>query len=216
MYHVAFVCLSIATLTLAIATPTTTVAQSFDCGKAGTKVEKMICDTPAIGALDSEMGRTYKAARASLSEDDKIRFRDAQRAWLKERNRCTEPECVYAAYVDRLATITTTTDAFPGWAGVYENAEGLEITITATGDGTYKVGLFGAGANWTCGDDTAGRGTPRSKTRLVTQSEDRSSLMLDALGTGIVLPDNAQNQKGQTILCGIRAPSITGFYRRVK
>ena len=42
-------------------------AQSFDCAKAQTRVEKMVCADRAIADLDEYLGRYYAGARAEIS-----------------------------------------------------------------------------------------------------------------------------------------------------
>ena len=42
---------------------------SFDCGKAGTKVEHIICDNPEISKLDDELSQSYKAGAAPIQAE---------------------------------------------------------------------------------------------------------------------------------------------------
>jgi uncharacterized protein YecT (DUF1311 family) len=73
---------------------------SFDCAKAGTKVEKMICDNPEISKLDEELSAAYKTALQDQSNADAIK--QAQKQWMKERNGCANSDCVRRAYEVRL------------------------------------------------------------------------------------------------------------------
>jgi len=41
-------------------------AASFDCGKAKSKLEVLICSTPALNAADEAMGQAYQAANGSF------------------------------------------------------------------------------------------------------------------------------------------------------
>ena len=43
----------------------TSSAASFDCTKAGTQVEKLICSTPILGELDVALSQNYRNMRAS-------------------------------------------------------------------------------------------------------------------------------------------------------
>lgn len=72
---------------------------SFDCGKAGTKVEHLICDNPEISKLDEEMNAAYKAALQDQTRADATRF--AQKQWLQERNVCSDATCLQGAYIKR-------------------------------------------------------------------------------------------------------------------
>ncbi len=71
-------------------------AASFDCAKAGTKVEHIICDTPEISKLDDELNTAYKAALKDEKQAEAIK--QAQKQWMKERNGCADAECIKQSY----------------------------------------------------------------------------------------------------------------------
>lgn len=75
-------------------------AASFDCGKAGTKVEHIICDNPEISELDEELSVAYKAALKDNQQADSIK--QTQKQWMKDRNSCKDVDCVKSAYQNRL------------------------------------------------------------------------------------------------------------------
>ena len=77
---------------------------SFDCGKAGTKVEHIICDNSEISQLDEELAASYKAALQDQAQAEAIK--QTQKQWMKERNGCAEVGCVKLAYETRLASLT--------------------------------------------------------------------------------------------------------------
>jgi uncharacterized protein len=79
---------------------------SFDCGKAGTKVEHLICDNPEISKLDDELSVAYKTALQDDKQADSTR--QAQKQWMKERNGCADVGCVKRAYEERLPLLTAT------------------------------------------------------------------------------------------------------------
>ena len=99
-------------------------AASFDCAKAGTAVEKMICADAELSKLDEEMATVYKPIdpriadpEASFNEitaaykqmdpyiADPVGYRMEQRQWLKSRNACKDAVCVRQAYQTRLAAL---------------------------------------------------------------------------------------------------------------
>lgn len=49
-------------LLLTVALPNTANAASFDCTKAGTDQEKMICSDSILSSLDDKLAKTYKSA----------------------------------------------------------------------------------------------------------------------------------------------------------
>ncbi len=83
----------------------TSQAASFDCGKAGTKIEKIICGDAEISKLDEELDTAYRAALKDEKQADVIR--QAQKQWMKERNGCVDAVCVKYAYEERLSMLTS-------------------------------------------------------------------------------------------------------------
>lgn len=80
-------------------------AASFDCAKANSKVERMICNDIELSKLDDELNRTYQQ-RIELSNDKQNETKE-QRRWLKEiRNVCTEVDCLKSAYSARIHDIS--------------------------------------------------------------------------------------------------------------
>lgn len=78
-------------------------AASFDCAKAGTKVEHIICDSPEMSKLDEELAQSYKVVLQDQTKADAIK--QAQKQWMKERNNCLDVACVKLAYEKRLAVL---------------------------------------------------------------------------------------------------------------
>ena len=81
-------------------------AASFDCMKAQSEVEHLICDNPELSKLDDEMLAAYKATLKD--EKDKEAVRQSQINWLKYRNNCKDADCVKRAYEMRLSSLTVT------------------------------------------------------------------------------------------------------------
>jgi uncharacterized protein YecT (DUF1311 family) len=73
---------------------------SFDCGKAQTKVEQFICSDAELSKLDGVMAIIFKDVLDNVS--DPVAIKNAQRAWLKKRNGCSDATCVQHAYETRL------------------------------------------------------------------------------------------------------------------
>jgi len=80
-------------------------AQSFDCKKAGTPVERMICADTMLSELDEHLGRYYTAGRAELEGAASCLQAD-QAQWLKAtRNVCTTAACLKTEYLNRLGEL---------------------------------------------------------------------------------------------------------------
>ena len=78
----------------------TSTSPSFDCRKATTTVEKLICTNPELSKLDVGLAEMYKEA---VSKDRSIR--DDQRAWNVEKNKCTDTDCLKTTYEDRISQL---------------------------------------------------------------------------------------------------------------
>lgn len=78
-----------------------TYTTSFDCAEANGFAEQTVCEDEALAKLDNQMGAKLKLALETSETTKKIR--DAQKAWLKERNKCQDKECLLSEYKKRLA-----------------------------------------------------------------------------------------------------------------
>jgi uncharacterized protein len=83
-------------------------AASFDCAKATTKVEKLICADPFISRLDGQLSKVYDQDIAKADPEQKHRLVTDERYWLKNmRGWCTTQTCFKHAYWQRLAELET-------------------------------------------------------------------------------------------------------------
>lgn len=108
---------------------------SFDCAKATTKVEKMICEDSSgeLQELDSMMAQRYKEAKAQLTIQDKKELLGNQRFYLKQLQQCESKECVKKSLQNRVKELQTyTIYTNNGWLGIYRLRQNLyegELTI---------------------------------------------------------------------------------------
>jgi len=75
-----------------------TLPPAFDCAKAATDVERMICSDEELAALDRAVSRLYSGVRRSR----RASLNSSQPNWLKERDACTDKDCLVTKYDDRL------------------------------------------------------------------------------------------------------------------
>ena len=109
--------LAIAGVLAAMAAPA--AAQSFDCAKAQSAVEKMVCADKQLRELDEYLGRYYAAARADNKGAASCIQAD-QAEWLKsKRDACADASCLKSAYLNRLAEL----DALQPGATAIKNIE---------------------------------------------------------------------------------------------
>ncbi len=85
---------------------TTSVHASFDCAKASSAIEHLICSTPENGDADVRLASAYSAARAKSSDPDALKA--DERNWLlNERNACSDAACLLRVTNDRIAHLSS-------------------------------------------------------------------------------------------------------------
>jgi len=80
--------------------PSVIHAASFDCSKATSEVEKLICGNDELSKLDESLNKAY--LQALEWKDIKNRIIKDQRQWLKVRNACKNAERLKHAYEARI------------------------------------------------------------------------------------------------------------------
>lgn len=84
----------------------TAVAQSFSCEDARTKVEKLICASENLAALDTVLDSAYQLTLSKSDPDDAGRLLLEQRSWLRStRNACRDEACLERAYSQRIGEV---------------------------------------------------------------------------------------------------------------
>lgn len=84
-----------------------TRAASFDCAKATTKMEKLICSDAQLSQSDEELARAYSKAMKASADPAGIKMQ--QREWLSGvRKRCDDIPCFNAAYSARILQLPST------------------------------------------------------------------------------------------------------------
>lgn len=77
------------------------ISPSFDCAKATSNAEKLICSNAELATSDTELSRAYKTA-LSNHPDQAESIRTEQLNWLKNiRDQCADASCMLAAYRNR-------------------------------------------------------------------------------------------------------------------
>lgn len=81
--------------------PFAATAASFDCAKARSYAEKLICSAPDLSLADEELGRVYRAAKKRAGNS--AAFKKLVSENWKKRERCADEACVRAWYRDSKA-----------------------------------------------------------------------------------------------------------------
>ena len=79
---------------------------SFDCHKASSKIEKLICSDSKLGVLDKTLGEVYKSLKSENNEEQNTSLKAKQRTWIKERNsQCTSLGDCKKIYLSRISKL---------------------------------------------------------------------------------------------------------------
>lgn len=79
---------------------------SFDCTKALSSVEALICKDSDTSSLDDKLQKTYKAALSKVAPSSKKALIEEQRHWITyTRDVCQDEACLQQAYTARIAVL---------------------------------------------------------------------------------------------------------------
>lgn len=82
---------------------------SFDCAKADSEIEELICKDEELAALDQKMAEVYKTALDKAPKEELDNLKAFQRGWVKGRNDCWKAEdessCARANYETRITEL---------------------------------------------------------------------------------------------------------------
>lgn len=78
--------------------PGPAISPSFDCRRASSQVETLICSSEALARLDNDMVDLYGQVR-NVNSDAVT----DQSSWLHQRNSCTTHSCIQSQYEERIA-----------------------------------------------------------------------------------------------------------------
>lgn len=88
------------------------LSASFDCKKASTSIENMICSDALLSQRDDELAKLYKEVLGKATAVQKIDIRGKQRGWLKNsRNVCLNNDCILSSYSDRSSELVAINNA---------------------------------------------------------------------------------------------------------
>ncbi len=85
--------------------PVAAQAASFDCMKAVTNNEKLICSDSSLSKLDEDLNSAYKATLQNHPRSESIK--QNQKQWIKERNACLDISCLQTQYKARIAQLSS-------------------------------------------------------------------------------------------------------------
>lgn len=100
--------------------PTLSPAAGFDCAKAFTAVEKLICGNPQLSAQDEELSVAYREATSQASDSTSLVL--DQKRWLQiERGSCRDENCLKKVYRERIGELRRWHEAAPEDKDIFGN-----------------------------------------------------------------------------------------------
>lgn len=119
------------------------LAASFDCQRAGTRVEKLICADPLLGRLDSQLDTAYRIALRAGIAAEKQAVAAAQKEWLQSvRDRCDSVDCLVAAYSDRIRVLAVVKTDRAAAKYVVDRHE-LQAEVSSLENALHRSGVAG-------------------------------------------------------------------------
>lgn len=107
-------------LVVGITSPT--MAASFNCDKAQSKVEKLICSDAELSSIDNNLAKAYKDALAKRNSVEMEKLKSSQKYWLKHtRNVCDDLLCLKQAYSIRLSELVGSNSSLPSLSTTSSN-----------------------------------------------------------------------------------------------
>jgi hypothetical protein len=82
------------------------VRPSFDCAKARSTPEKIICADPELARMDRELGRLHARARAAAPDERAFQQR-SDAAWQRREDTCRDRECLRDWYQQRRSELAS-------------------------------------------------------------------------------------------------------------
>lgn len=188
---------------------------SFNCAKASTASENMICADRALSALDDKLGAAYVAAIERLGNQGLVR--QWQREWLRswELRACKDAGCARPLFAARIAALDSAI-ASP-WNGQYIRYAGskvdrhaADIMLIATREG----GVIGAGSTlWLGVNADSGQVNTGEFAALGGFAGDALEFDQDACHVRITRQD-AVLKVEDSAACGGLNVTFSGTYRR--
>ena len=81
------------------------VAPSFDCAKARSTSERIICADPELSRLDRDLGQLYSRARDAAPDPAAFK-RQSDAQWFQRERTCRDRECLLRWYAQRREQLT--------------------------------------------------------------------------------------------------------------
>lgn len=202
---------------------TPAAAASFDCGRATTPVETMICSDPKLSAYDALIAARYEALLARLDAPSARALREDQRWFLSARDATMalipkdDPERIgvlHSWLVMRMSFLASIeTQRAPGLEGLWSNVAG-EVLLSHNADGSVSLLAHAtdpAGARWTCMAKGRTAGTD-AEVRFVDPDVPGWNILVRRAGASLRVEEQREDGKiAASPFCGLNG-GLKGHY----
>lgn len=118
------------------------MAASFDCSKASSPIEKLVCSDSILSDLDSRLGLAFREARSNTL--DKEGLKRAQFAWLAQLKNCPDTQCLRLAYEKRVGELVQMGASPPTGSSSVSPAPSVVSNGSTPGDESLRSGRLAA------------------------------------------------------------------------
>jgi hypothetical protein len=178
---------------------TASLQPSFDCARARTQAERIVCHDDQLAAYDRAIAYSYKFMRRYPG------YKTNQTKWLRRRNACSTVQCIRAAYDANIRNLVT--------FGLWDQPE---VKTYKRLDGKSTLRVLGLGKHWylftvlgTESEPFAWGGT----TGVIQLRKGRADWRRDHCVLGFTFRKERWTVE-QPHLCKSDSMSVTGIYRR--
>jgi hypothetical protein len=193
------------------------IGASFDCAKAKTIQEKLICNTDELNSLDSKMGETYSSVKKSFQLKGFIEL--TQKDWLSSYRNCKDIKSCAELLTNRIREINEYRDysAYTDYDGGKITVDGATIFLFNRDNKPY-LRIFG---NWMTDmnmDPNKIKGYPYDGMICDNEYELKkkgNSYEIDEDGVTFLIDKEKITMKGH-ISCSPRTSFGEGVYKRIK
>lgn len=186
---------------------------TFDCAKARSAAERLICQDRQLSGLDVQLANLYAVAKASATDGDEFK-RATSAAWADRERRCADKQCLLDWYANRSAALLAQ----------ISDAQALQIGVAAplgmkeSGAGVF-IGVLNTGRFDNCCVDGRSTATPFWSIHLLRPivfvgPEFDPAQMLDVQLGGFRDDSPGAAAKGRVVVvqCTSVVEGVTGHY----
>jgi uncharacterized protein len=181
---------------------------SFDCQKAVSHSEKLICSNTQLSQLDEDLAQSYKIARQISNKEQ---LKKEQIRWLKrERNACQDVACLIQAYQRRITELDSLYSLYTGEYALEDDDDYCSGGMTVT----QKQRKLSVSVETVCGPsyhtcDFEGSGTIRNGTAVLASPDDPTEKV-----TALFHGNMAEIHQASQLWCGLNASMVGTYVRR--